>query len=311
MLARVARLILLVAVLALAAPAAAPAAPPNPILSAFFGLDNALPAIATFACPLAIRGDGMPVVLREEIDIDSLRPGDFTVVTRAGRRLHPVCATTVPANQRNEDRTVLLLGELGSATSDPPEIVVVAGLRDKAGAAINGSVAVIPLAAGPTVVYAEPVFREDGSHELPPHGGQLPVGYIQHDTPCPAGAAQSVRVTWTGGVTAPGGAEEGDAQRRAYRVRIEDPRGRVRSVVPAALADLGDKDNNVILCLAQHGRPLSVAVAAGAVVDPGGDFNPATGARVVIDPLDRAAGIVASDPDATAPVPRRRRSARR
>ena len=51
--------------------------PASGLLSAFFGLDNALPFRANLLCLGASGLDGMPVVLSRTIEPDSLQPEDF------------------------------------------------------------------------------------------------------------------------------------------------------------------------------------------------------------------------------------------
>jgi hypothetical protein len=53
-------------------------------------------------------------------------------------------------------------------------------------------------------------------------------------------------------------------------------------VVPFALADLGDNDNYLHLCLDVDAPPLSVRAEAGILVDPRGDLNDDT--SVVVQP---------------------------
>jgi hypothetical protein len=56
-------------------------------------------------------------------------------------------------------------------------------------------------------------------------------------------------------------------------------------VTPFALADLGDGDNNHLLCLDVRGEPLSVYFPAGYLYDPNEDtLNPETSIAVQIDP---------------------------
>lgn len=62
---------------------------PARILSAFFGLDNALPRGANNLCPGAAGQDGMPVVLSHTVDPDTLQPEDFRVFTRSGSERTP------------------------------------------------------------------------------------------------------------------------------------------------------------------------------------------------------------------------------
>jgi hypothetical protein len=243
------------------------------ILAAFSGVDDGLPVQATVLCPPAVLLDGMPVTFREEIDQRTLWPWDFDVITRGGVHHPPLCATTAPANQESEDRTVLLIGQLGESTTDPPARVVVTGnLLTESGQNLRGASApVIPLSAGPELVYAEPAPAEPENFTYPPL--TLPVnGLLIRPTACPAGTVQRVRATWDGGVVAPSGAEAGDAQRSAYAVQMADG----RNVTPAAIADLGDMDNNHLLCLDTTGTPIRVSAAAGLFRDPNGDLNPAT-----------------------------------
>jgi hypothetical protein len=243
------------------------------VLSAFFGIDNGLPVAATGLCPPAVVLDGMPVVFAEELDERTLQPTDFVVTTARGRRWVPLCATTAPANEESEDRTVLLIGELGDDPTDPPQTVTVRdALKTETGHDLKGaSVGVVPLAAGPELVYAEPAPAEPDTLTYPLLTPFV-IKHLQSSTTCPAGTVQRVRVTWDGGVTAPGQADSGDAQRTAYTVTMSDG----REVTPAALANLGDMDNNHLLCLDTTGVPVRVAAQAGLFADPNGDVNPGT-----------------------------------
>ena len=53
-------------------------------------------------------------------------------------------------------------------------------------------------------------------------------------------------------------------------------------LVPFAIGDLGDGDNNHELCLDRAGLPLHVDFPAGLVTDPREDLNPRT--RVDVSP---------------------------
>jgi hypothetical protein len=61
--------------------------------------------------------------------------------------------------------------------------------------------------------------------------------------------AQIVRAVWAGGVVRPDGHEAGEAERLLYRVTMKMADDSVKIVTPFALADLGDGDNNHLLCL--------------------------------------------------------------
>ena len=97
------------------------------LLSAFFGLDNALPFRANLLCLGASGLDGMPVVLSRTIEPDSLQPEDFQIVTKSEVIHSPHCVTLRPAQDAGELRTVLLIGEFGNVDDDPPALVRVVG----------------------------------------------------------------------------------------------------------------------------------------------------------------------------------------
>jgi len=240
------------------------------LVSAYFGLDHALPFSANALCRGAAGKDGMPVVLSSTIDSRTLEKEDFRVVTRSGTERTPLCVTLAPAVGPGELRTVLLVGELGSA-GDPPVTVRIVGdiLSDRAtGDVVNfrgAEARVTPLDEGPTLVWAEDVPKD-----------QWVSGGRNAGTACPAQTVQIVRAVWAGGVRLPNGDEAGDAERALYRVTMRHSDGITSEVVPFALADLDDNDNNHSLCLDVVGTPLSVSFPAGHLVDPRGDLNPST-----------------------------------
>jgi hypothetical protein len=65
------------------------------------------------------------------------------------------------------------------------------------------------------------------------------------------------------------------------------PDGSRDEIAPAALADLGDRDNNHRLCLGTTDPAVSVAFPAGYLVDPNQDRNPDT--RVAVTSAPRTA----------------------
>jgi len=242
------------------------------LLSAFFGLANALPRTAQLICRGAPGRDGMPVIFSTEIDHTTLQAGDFRVTTASGAtgKLH--CVTLLPATDAGELRTVLLVGEFGDAETDPPVSVEIVGhlhsidgILDFRGARVD----VTPLQHGPSLVIAEIVD---------PTARDLSLGQRRTDgDDCPSeGIQQSVRVVWAGGVTLANGDEPGDAERDLYRVTVRAADGTEREITPAALADLGDGDNNHMLCLGTADTAITVAFPAGVFVDPNKDLNPET-----------------------------------
>ena len=239
------------------------------LLSAFFGLDNNLPFLANMLCLGASGLDGMPVVLSHTISAESLQAEDFQVVTAAGETHTPHCVTLRPAQDPGELRTVLLIGEFGDADDDPPKSVRVVGdlfsaNEDGIGGKVNFrdlQVQVIPLSAGPSMILAQ----------------HIPVASLASDTrgtTCSEDVAQVVRVTWTGGVRLPNREDPGDAERMLYRVTVKREDGSFDEVAPAQLADLGDGDNNHLLCLDTADVATAVSFPAGVLVDPNQDLNP-------------------------------------
>jgi hypothetical protein len=237
------------------------------LLSAYFGLDNKLPLLAGWrVCSGAGGKDGMPVIFDQEIDLASLQAGDFRVTSRSGKVGSMTCVTLMPAADAGELRTVLLVGEFGSAASDPPEWVEVSGhLFSKDGKVDyqGAKIAVTPLAAGPTMVLAERVAVES----VPWRRGSWAEG-----SGCEKGTRQVLRVVWSGGVRRRDGDELGDIERRMFKVLLENG----NTVVPYTLGDLDDGDNNHLLCLDVEAKPVRVTFAAGALADPNRDANPQT-----------------------------------
>jgi hypothetical protein len=267
------RLVLLTVILLLIAPAilsaqnTAPGEGVPTLLSAFFGLDDALPTRAIGLCLQAPGRDGMPVIFSQEINPYTLQAEDFAVTSASGMVSKPLCATLSPATDAGELRTVLLIGEFGVAESDEPVRVEVVGeirnLDDSADFR-GASVAVTPLASGPFMVIAESVPVEQWA--LDQDSGP------QQGDGCPSvGTVQIVRTTWAGGVTVPGGEEAGETERAQYRVNVQSADGTTREVTPFALADIGDGDNNHLLCLDVVGLPTSVTFPGGYLYDPNAD----------------------------------------
>ncbi|MDX5592287.1 hypothetical protein [Pseudovibrio sp. SPO723] len=242
------------------------------LLSAFFGLDNGLPILSRLICRGAPGKDGMPVIFSSEIDHTTMQAGDFKVTTASGATGETLCVTLLPATDPGELRTVLLVGEFGDAKSDPPVSVEVVGHLHSIDGVLDfrgAQVEVTPLASGPSLVMAEVV------DPLTPDQG---LGQRRTDgTDCPSeGIEQAVRVVWAGGVTLENGDEPGDAERDLYRVTVRAEDGTERTVTPTVLADLGDGDNNHLLCLDTADTPLSVSFPEGIFADPNGDLNPDT-----------------------------------
>ncbi len=246
------------------------------LLSAFFGLDNGLFQVANLICNGAAGKDGMPVIFSTEIDHRTMQAGDFKVTTASGKTGTMHCVSLLPATDAGELRTVLLIGEFGNADGDPPARVEIVGNLNSIDGSLNfkgAQVAVTPLAPGPTLVMAERVSDREVDKGL---GLARTKG-----SACPSkGVAQQIRVVWAGGVTLPKGDEPGDAERNKYKVTMAGVDGKTREITPVALANLGDGDNNHVLCLDTADQALSVSFPGGIFKDPNGDLNPATAITV-------------------------------
>lgn len=244
------------------------------VLSAFFGLDNGLPISAGAGiCRGGAKADGMPVIFDHEVDVRTMQAGDFRVVTQSGKIGKVTCVTLFPAIDTGELRTALLVGEFGSAADDPPATVEIIGnllSLDETRNYKNAKIAVTPLISGPTLILAESVPQSQWQLDKPAGTGR------GSGSGCPTGTAQIVRAVWAGGVEKADGTEPGEAERLLYQVTIEQSDGAQIIVAPFALADLGDGDNNHLLCLDISGTPRLVSFPAGHLVDPNHDLNPDT-----------------------------------
>lgn len=244
------------------------------LLSAFFGLDDGLPSNSNRGiCRGAAGKDGMPVVFSHEIDVETMQAADFRVVATSGTVGEITCVTPAPADDLGEARTILIVGQYGSAEDEPASVEIVGNLLSKDGKLnfLGTQTKVVPLEEGPTMVWAEVVPEPEW--ELGKSASSLPFG---GGDGCPLTTKQVVRVTWAGGVTKPGGQEIDDIERVAYRVTMSFSDEGATELVPFAIGDLGDGDNNHELCLDRAGLPLHVDFPAGLVTDPREDLNPHT-----------------------------------
>ena len=161
------------------------------LVSAFFGLDNALPSLLCNQPGSLL--DGMPVNFKFPLDAATLSESDFEVVDSLGNKHIPMCALLAPANENGENRTVLLLGEFGTAVTNPPvevrvvdDLFTIGTLLGESACSeiinLNGTYTtnVVPLGDGPSLFFAQKI--EDTLNE------------------CTLGI-QTIQVAWNGGIT--------------------------------------------------------------------------------------------------------------
>ena len=232
------------------------------LVSAFFGLDNALPSL--LCGELGSLLDGMPVNFRFPLDSSSLSGTDFEVVDSLGNIHIPMCAVLAPANENGENRTVLLLGEFGTAVTNPPVEVRVVGdlftIDTLAGESafseiinLNGMTTknVIPLADGPSLFFAQ---RIDGNLNE-----------------CNSGT-QTIQVAWDGGIT-PYISGDTESDLFQYYIGYSDSAGVLTPHVPISIADIDDNDNFHQLCFSTSDEIVKISMKAYTVKDPNHDPN--------------------------------------
>ncbi len=172
------------------------------LLSAFFGLDNALPPRAMNIWSEAPGKDGMPLVFSHEINPITLNPNVFQITTQKGDKLNVAFSTFKPAIEEFELRTILLIGEFGNAPDNQPmEVEIVGDLETRDGQHLKGQkIKVTPLEEGPVISYAE-YFSFDKNYPYKEKGAGCD---------CPKTETQTVvRTVWAGGVRATNGKELG------------------------------------------------------------------------------------------------------
>ena len=232
------------------------------LISAFFGLDNGLPSLLCGTPGSQL--DGMPVNFMFPIDVSTLSESDFEVVDSLGNIHIPMCAVLAPANENGENRTVLLLGEFGTAVTNPPvEVRVVGDLfttdtlsGESACSAIinlNGitTTNVIPLADGPSLFFAQ---RIDGNLNE-----------------CSSGT-QTIQVAWNGGIT-PYISGDTESDLFQYYIGYSDSSGVLIPHVPISIADINDNDNFHQLCFSTSDEIVKISMMANTVEDPNQDSN--------------------------------------
>ena len=234
----------------------------DPLVSAFFGLDNALPSLLCNQVGSLL--DGMPVNFRFPLDASSLSETDFEVLDSLGNTYTPICAFLAPANENGENRTVLLLGEFGTAVTNPPVEVRVVGdlfttdtLSGESACSeiinLNGitTTNIVPLDDGPSLFFAQ---RIDGNLNK-----------------CDSGT-QTIQVAWNGGVT-PYISGDTESDLFQYYIGYSDSSGILIPHVPNSIADINDNDNFHQLCFSTSDEIVKISMMANKVEDPNQDPN--------------------------------------
>jgi hypothetical protein len=130
---------------------------------------------------------------------------------------------------------------------------------------------VIPLEEGPILSYAEYfTFTEDYPYVETGNGCDCPKEKTK----------QVVKAVWSGGVRAVNGEELGQNELSDFEITLVKDSDTIK-VNSFQLADLGDNDNNIDLCLDEIGVPVLLKIKGGIAIDPRGDVNPTTQITIV------------------------------
>ena len=232
------------------------------LVSAFFGLDNGLPGLLCNQPGSLL--DGMPVNFIFPIDASTLSASDFEVLDSLGNIHIPMCAILAPANESGENRTVLLIGQFGTAVTNPPVEVRIVGdlfttdtLPGESACSeiinLNGiaTTNVIPLADGPNLFFAQKI---DGNLNE-----------------CNSGT-QTIQVAWNGGIT-PYVSGDTESDLFQYYIGYSDSSGVLIPHIPISIADINDNDNFHQLCFSTSDEIVKISMMANTVEDPNQDPN--------------------------------------
>ena len=237
-------------------------------LSAFWGLDGTM--LQSQVCPTGANQDGMPVTFSWLIDPNSIDPSDFQIIRSDGSITTPYCATLMPANESNETQTILLIGDIGNvANGQTPLFVNVSGslYGNEPGSTKLKKLPKLPL---------KQVTPLDSGAYIVDAWLLTPDMLLNDANQCTIGST-SIRVVWSGGITAyPSGNEVGAEVTNSYKVSYFVDGSSPISETPLALGDLNDGDNMHDLCMPAmplNAKLLSISLGGGLVQDPNGDPN--------------------------------------
>jgi hypothetical protein len=188
------------------------------------------------------------VVFDTEVDAASLQARAFAVVLADEEPVVPEAVTLAPASEDDENRTVLLVGELvAKGGAEPTHVVVVGPVWTEDGRRLRGlGAAVEPFAAGPRVVAAEVLAVAPGRCE---------------------GAAQRVRTYWSDELR---GVEADDLPRVRVAGDGAAPRSPLRFDDHDAAHGEAGQDGVLDLCLDDRTAPRRLSIDAGAFRGPAG-----------------------------------------
>ncbi len=201
--------------------------------------------------------DGLLLVFDVEIDAAALSPLAFIVTREGSSPARPEQAILAPASEDDENRTVLLVGELGDAEHPPIHVAVLGPLFAEDGRPLLGlGAAVLAFATAPRVVATEVLAAAPGRCE---------------------GAAQVLRTYWS---TELRGVEPEDLE----RVRVQA--GEAAPAAPLGFDDHATEhaeagqDNVLDLCIGDTAPPRQLWIEAGALLDPPGHASAAVELRL-------------------------------
>ncbi len=203
--------------------------------------------------------DGLLLVFNIEIDAAALGRGAFVVSRATQGPVRPERAIFAPANENDENRTVLLIGDFGGAAADqgPTHVAVSGPLFAENGAPLQGlGSTVTPFDDPPRVVAAVVLASAPGRCE---------------------GAARSLRTYWSDELR---GVEPSDTERVRIRVGTDEAAHPLRFDDHTTLHQEAGQDNVLDLCLDDAGAVRRVWVEAGVFRDPAGHASAAVELRL-------------------------------
>ncbi len=253
---------------------------PVKIQTVFVGLDNTVPINANVICRNAAGKDGLVLTVSHQVDGSTLQPTAIRVYKANGDSATPQCALLAPANESNENRSILMFGEFGNDASNPPvRLKIVGDIFTKASLPTDfatcapvqnlrglSSNNIIQLLAGPVIAFAQ---RQDTTQMQLGQPQTIGVG-----AGCPVGTKMVIQVAWSGGIVS--ATSENDSLLYKYYTVYADSAGTTVKRFPYKVADLNDNDNYHDLCMNSLLKPIRVEFVAGKVQDPNGDKNPLT-----------------------------------